>query len=402
MKIYVYVLNKWGNPLMPTSPAKARRLLKSEKATVVTRKPFTIRLIYGSTGYKQRVILGVDTGYETVGLSAVSGGKELFSSEVKLRTDIPKKLSEKRMYRRGRRNKLWYRKPRFSNRTSSKKKGWLSPSIKHRLDEHIKAVNLVSSILPIKEINVEAAAFDIQKIKNPDISGTDYQNGEQAGFWNVREYVLHRDGHKCQHCGGKSKDKVLNVHHIISRADGGTDKPCNLITLCEKCHDSYHKGKIKLEIKKHKQFKAETIMSILRWKIVNRLREFGNVVSVTYGYLTKSARIDLGLEKSHANDAFVIAGGSMQERANVANGLYTRRNNRCLQLNRKGFQPSIRKRRYPFQPNDLVRYGKSVLKVVGMFNHGTWVRLQDKFKNKMNVNAKKVELLVYGKGLRFT
>ena len=143
-------------------------------------------------------------------------------------------------------------------------------------------------------------------------------------------------------------------------------------------------------------------MSILRWKIVNRLREFGNVVSVTYGYLTKSARIDLGLEKSHANDAFVIAGGSMQERANVANGLYTRRNNRCLQLNRKGFQPSIRKRRYPFQPNDLVRYGKSVLKVVGMFNHGTWVRLQDKFKNKMNVNAKKVELLVYGKGLRFT
>ena len=224
MKIYVYVLNKHGKPLMPTSPAKARRLLKAGKAKVVNRTPFTIQFIYGSAGYKQKVKLGVDTGYKHIGLSAVSSDKELFRSEVELRTDIPKLLSERRQYRRQRRNRLWYRPARFLNR-GNKSKGWLAPSVEHRLDSHIKAINFVKSILPVTEINLEVAAFDIQKIKNPDIQGTDYQNGVQKDFWNVREYVLYRDNHTCQACNGKSKDKVLNVHHIIPRTAGGTNKP---------------------------------------------------------------------------------------------------------------------------------------------------------------------------------
>ena len=399
MKIYVYVVNKNGKPLMPTSPAKARRLLKAGKAKVVKRSPFTIQLIYGSSGYKQDVKLGVDTGYKHIGLSAVSSAKELFRSEVELRTDIPKLLSEKRQYRRTRRNRLWYRKARFLNR--SIKAGWLAPSVEHRLNEHIKAVEFVKSILPVSEITVEAAAFDIQKIKNPDIQGTDYQNGDQKDFWNVREYVLYRDNHICQACNGKSKDKILNVHHITPRADGGTDKPDNLITLCESCHKAYHKGKIKLSIKKHKTFKAETIMSILRWKIVNKLREIGNTVSITYGYITKSARIALKLEKSHANDAFCIAGGNWQERTGVINGSFTRRQNRCTQLNRKGFKPSIRKVRYKLQPNDLVKCGKEVFRVVGVHSYGKYVKLRNKLNEIFNVNIKKAEVLVYGKGLQF-
>ena len=308
----VYVLNKHGKPLMPTNSAKARLMLKQGKAKVVKRTPFTIQLIYGSSGYVQPISLGVDTGYKTVGLSAVSEDKELFSSEVELRTDIPKLLSQKRQYRRMRRNRLWYRPARFLNRVKSKKQDWLAPSVEHRLNEHIKAIELVKTILPVSEITVEVAAFDIQKIKNPDIAGAEYQNGEQAGFWNVREYVLYRDGHKCSHCG-KSKDKILNVHHLVSRQTGG-DRPDNLITLCRECHKDYHAGKIKLSVKKSKGFRSETIMSILRWKIVNKLRELGNTVNITYGYITKSVRIGLKLDKSHGNDAFCIAGGNGQER----------------------------------------------------------------------------------------
>ena len=52
-------------------------------------------------------------------------------------------------------------------------------------------------------------------------------------FWNVREYVLFRDGHQCQCCKGKSKDPILNVHHIESRMTGG-NAPNNLITLCDR------------------------------------------------------------------------------------------------------------------------------------------------------------------------
>jgi N6-L-threonylcarbamoyladenine synthase len=271
--------------------------------------------------------------------------------------------------------------------------------VEHRLNEHIKAVNFVKSILPVSRINIEAAAFDIQKIKNPDISGVGYQNGEAKNFWNVREYVLYRDGHRCSHCG--KSDAVLNVHHIKSRQTGG-NSPDNLITLCETCHKAYHKGKIGLKINKLKRFKAETIMSILRWKIVNRLRELGNTVSVTYGYLTKSARIALKLDKSHANDAYVIAGGAGLGRTDVIGCSFTRRNNRSIQLNRKGFAPSVRRKRYPLQPNDIVRYGKLVLRVVGTHSYGKVVRLRDEFKNKIDISVKKAKLLTFGKGLRFT
>lgn len=126
--------------------------------------------------------------------------------------------------------------------------------MKYKIDAHIRVIDNVCSILPISRIVIEVAQFDTQKINNPEISGKEYQEGDQLGFWNVREYVLARDGHKCQYCKGKSKSKILNVHHIESRKTGG-DSPSNLITLCEICHKEYHKGNIDLKIRRGKLFK---------------------------------------------------------------------------------------------------------------------------------------------------
>ncbi len=169
-------------------------------------------------------------------------------------------------------------------------------------------------MLPIDRIIIEVAAFDIQKIKDPNVRGKGYQQGEQLGFWNVREYVLHRDGHICRNCRGKSKDPVLNVHHIDSRQTGG-DRPDNLITICETCHKKHHKGTLKLKVKASSGFKAETFMTRVRWILINRLRESESNVVHTYGYITKNNRIKLRIPKSHANDAFVIAGGNGQSRS---------------------------------------------------------------------------------------
>lgn len=153
----------------------------------------------------------------------------MFEAEVALRTDIVDLLATRRSYRSSRRNrKTRYRKARFLNR--KRPDGWLAPSVQNKVDTHLKVINLVSNILPIKNIVIEVAQFDIQKIKNPDIEGVGYQGGEQLGFWNVREYVFFRDKHTCQFCKGKSKDKILNVHHIRSRKTYG-DRPNNLITL---------------------------------------------------------------------------------------------------------------------------------------------------------------------------
>ena len=129
------------------------------------------------------------------------------------------------------------------------------------------------------------------------------------GFWNTREYVLYRDGHECSLCGGRRKDPVLEVHHKVRRIDGGSDRPENLITLCSTCHNLLHKGKIKANFKRPNGYKAETLMSAMRWELLKRLRaEHGKErVSMTFGYITKNTRILHGLEKSHHTDARCIA-----------------------------------------------------------------------------------------------
>ena len=200
---------------MPCSPAKARVLLREKKARVKRRTPFTIQLTTATGEARQDVSLGVDAGYRHVGLSASTEKAELYASEAVLRDDITDLLSARLALRRARRNrKTRYRAPRFSNRVHSKNKGWLAPSVEHKIASHLKLVENVCRLLPVTNITVETASFDMQAIKNPDIKGTEYQQGEQLGFWNVREYVLWRDGHQCQHCRGKSGDPILNVHHL--------------------------------------------------------------------------------------------------------------------------------------------------------------------------------------------
>ena len=311
----VFVLNVRGEPLMPTSPRKAKALLRDGKARVSQRTPFTIQLLYHVKETKQSVSLGVDAGYLNVGLSAVvSGKRELLSSEVQLRGDIVKLISERRTYRRARRGrKTWHRKPRFLNR--KKPEGWLAPSIRHKLDSHLKLIREVQKILPVSEITVEVASFDIQEIQNPGISGKGYQEGPQKGFENIREYVLFLDNHRCQHCKGKSKDPVLQVHHIVSRQTGG-NRPENLLTVCKTCHEAHNRGEIEINAAPPKGFRQESFMNTVRWRLVGLLREEKTCpVSATYGYITKSNRIALSLPKSHANDALVAAGGNGEERA---------------------------------------------------------------------------------------
>jgi len=309
----VYVINQRKEPLMPTTPCKARKLLKQGKAKVVKREPFTIQLLYATGETKQDITLGIDAGSKFIGVSATTEKQELFSAEVELRNDIVQLLSERRQYRRSRRyRKTRYRKPRFFNRVRSKNKGWLAPSVENKIQTHLKIISKIHEILPISKIIIEVASFDIQKIKNPDIEGEQYQQGEQLGFWNVREYVLWRDGYKCQGKKG-CKNKILNVHHIESRKTGG-NSPSNLITLCESCHKDYHAGKLKLNLKRGQSFRDAAFMGIMRWTFYNRLKEIYSNVKITYGYITKNTRIQNNLPKEHRIDALCISGNPNAKR----------------------------------------------------------------------------------------
>ena len=302
----IYVRSKDGKALMPSERGgRIGYLLRHGKAHVVSRVPFVVQLDYESTTYTQEVSLGIDAGSKHIGVSASSEKKELLAAQVELRNDVVNLLSTRRELRRTRRNrKTRYRKVRFDNR--KKKDGWLAPSIEQKVESHLKVIRLFHKLFPITKTTIEVAQFDAQKIKNPDIKGEEYQQGEQMGFWNVREYVLARDGHKCIHCKGKSRDPILNVHHLESRKTGG-NSPSNLVTLCETCHKAYHRGEFDLKIKRGTALRDAAVMNIMRWAVYERAKEEFENVHLTYGYITKHTRIENGIAKTHAADAFCIA-----------------------------------------------------------------------------------------------
>ena len=398
----VYVINKHGKPLMPCKPRKARILLRDGKAKVVRKVPFTIQLKYGSSGYRQPVNLGIDAGSKHIGVSATTESDVLYESDVELRNDIVDLLSSRRESRRTRRNrKTRYRKPRFLNRVRTKKQGWLAPSIRQKIETHLSVVDRVCRILPISKIIVECAAFDIRKIMNPEISGMEYQQGDQLGFWNVREYVLFRDGHTCQCCKGKSKDKILNVHHIESRKVGG-NAPNNLITLCETCHTGYHKGTVKLpsKIKRGMSFKDAMFMGIMRWACFNELKRRYQNVSMTFGYITKNTRIQNNLPKDHYIDARCISGHPLAK----SNGIVyyakkIRRHNRQI-FKSTTFKGGIRKRNqcsyemFGFRRYDLVLFGNMIYYINSLRSSGQFVikSLLDKTFQK-NLTYKKLTFI---------
>ena len=178
---------------------------------------------------------------------------------------------------------------------------------------------------------VEVAKFDIQKIKNPEIKGKQYQSGEQLGYANLPAYIRHRDGYKCQNpnCKNKRLEKVLQVHHVGFWKADRSDRPGNLITLCTKCHTSanHKQGKFLYGWEPNvKPFKPETFMSIIYRQLVETLS-----CEQTFGYITKADREELQLPKTHHNDAFVIAGGRHQSRATPLMLIQIRRQKRCLE-----------------------------------------------------------------------
>ena len=312
----VYVLNKDGQPLMPTNRhGKVKHLLKMGKAKVVRKCPFTIKLLYDSTNHTQNLTLGVDTGSGTLG-TAVSddNGNIIYISKVIVRNDITDKMKQRSGYRRNRRNrKTRYRKARFLNRKNSIKTDRFSPTMISKFYSHTKEIEYIKSILPITQLVLETAQFDTHLMKNSllaldTVKHWGYQKGINYGFENTKAMVLNRDNYTCQYCKGKHKDSKLEVHHIIFRSQGGSDEESNLITLCNTCHTNLHNGKINLKLKGKKKgtLKYATQMNSIRCQLLKR---YPNAIE-TFGMVTKANRLAIGIPKDHHLDACVIASGT--------------------------------------------------------------------------------------------
>lgn len=234
----VFVLDKRKQPLSPCQPARARKLLKRGKAAVFRRFPFTIILKDRTGGETLPVELKADPGSKTTGLALVAEFKHdrtlVWAGEVNHRgAAIKKGLLDRRMYRRNRRSrKTRYRAPRFDNRT--RRDGWLPPSIQSRVDNVATWARRLRTLAPLTSIAVETVRFDLQKHENPEISGTEYQQGTLFGY-EVREYLLEKWQRRCAYCD--AENVPLEVEHVVPRSKGGSNRVSNLTLACRPCNE---------------------------------------------------------------------------------------------------------------------------------------------------------------------
>ena len=383
---HVFVLDANGTPLMPCKPRKARKLLEGRKAVVVMTCPFfVIKLTKHVGGKTQPITLGLDEGYGFVGFALV-GIYCYLLGQVKLDNMMSKRLEKRAKFRRSRRGrKCRYRPARWKNRASHRNKD-LPPSVQRRINRHFWVIDKLRSICPITEIRTEGASFDIQKLENPEIQGIGYQQGKLFRT-NMRNFLFARENGICQYCGKKiNVGERIEMHHIIHRAKGGTDKPDNMALLHEKCHHKMHTRNDFAKLKKNKQYKAESFMNVLR----KRLRERYPDAVETFGYITQVKRNELGLPKTHYNDAFVIAGGTTQLLPNPLKLEEHRKNNRSLQKQRKGSEVNVKQqKRYPIQSGDLVWIGKKRYVSKGSNSYGKqiWIIKDEK---KVRISTSKI------------
>lgn len=427
----IFVIAEDGTKLMPTSNIKkVRKLLRTGRAVICKHKPLTIKLTYNTTKYTQPIEFKEDAGYQNIGVSACSAKHEYISETRVLLKDEVERHNDCRKYRRARRNRLRYRKPRFDNRRATKQLGWLAPSINNKMNQHLRVLDIYYSVMPITSVIIEVAQFDTQVLKAaqdgaPLPSGTDYQHGERYGYDTLREAVFARDNYKCICCGKSAivDGAILRMHHLGYWKKDRTNRLSNLATVCIKCHTSKNhqpSGKLYGLGPITKTLKSAAFMNSVKYQIVDNIKKnYLNLpVSVTFGSITKRTRNDKNIIKTHANDAYCMGEYHSKHRAHSVTYQKRRRNNRVLEkfydskfvdirdgsiksgqqlscnrtnrreprnsskneriyrdLRKSKGRRSIRRRRYELRPGDIVLFKNKKYQVIGVQNNGDYTKL---------------------------
>lgn len=403
----VLVLDKHKNPLMPCTEKRARLLLTRGRALVVKMYPFTIRLKDRIGGDTQPLRIKLDPGSKFTGMALVREAETIDSEtgEINKTTTalnlyqinhrgraISENLTSRRAMRRRRRGNLRYREARFNNRT--KPKGWLAPSLQHRVDTTISLINKLIKLAPITAISQELVKFDMQLINNPEISGVEYQQGTLMGF-NVREYLLEKWGRKCAYCG--AENIPLQVEHIHPKSKGGSNSVTNLTLACEPCNKKKNTHSIeeflknkpellkKIKSQAKRPLKDAAAVNSTRWALANALNATGLPLELSNGGRTKFNRTTLKIPKSHALDAVCVGEVGQVTNWNIptleikcsGRGRYQR-----TLLTKYGFPRSYLMRQKAvngFQTGDMVRAIVTKGKKIGEYIGRVAVRLSGSF-----------------------
>ena len=313
----VFVLDRQKKPLMPCTEKRARLLLERGRARVHLMAPFTIRLVDRTVDESgtQPLILKIDPGSKASGMALVRVEPEGRHSVVVLAelrhrgSQIGKALLGRAAHRRFRRGRLRFRPARFDNRTHPK--GWLPPSLRHRVDTTVSWTNRLRRLAPVTGIAVERTRFDTQLMHEPEVSGVGYQQGELQGY-EVREYILDKWGRRCMYCD--AQHVRLQVEHLLARSRGGSDRVSNLGLACEPCNQAKGSKPLaefvtdpdrlaRIQARMKAPLRDAAMMNATRYALHDALVATGLPVEASTGGRTKWNRTRFGIPKSHALDA---------------------------------------------------------------------------------------------------
>ncbi len=418
----VFVLNGNKTPLTPCYPARARKLLRSQKAAVFRMKPFTIILkrVVEKPIVAETIEFKVDPGSKTSGIVVTINQDVVFAMNLKHHgQSIANNLLSRRQIRRSRRNrKTRYREVRFLNR--KKAKNWLPPSIQSRLDNIISWFKQLKSWCPIGEIHVEHVNFDTQKMQSAEIAGVEYQQGTLHGI-EVRQYLLDKWERKCAYCG--KTNVPLQIEHIIPKSKGGTNKVSNLTLACEPCNQkkgiksiqAFLKGKPavlnKILAQSNETLKNATAVNAMKDKLFLTLSQFSLPTFKWSAALTKFNRQNNKFEKDHWIDAACVGESGEDVKIQGVKPFLLkamgRGNRQVTRINKFGFPcaaPKKHKRIHGFSTGDLVNVvisrgkyvGRYVATIIGIRERGDF---DFKTENqKISTNYKNFTLIQRGNG----
>jgi 5-methylcytosine-specific restriction endonuclease McrA len=368
----------------------------------------------------QPIRIKLDPGSKTTGIAVVREDGDLKKTivlsllELNHRgMDITLRLISRSMFRRRRRNvNLRHRGYRYFNRR--REKGWLAPSLQHRIRTLMTWINRLSLWVPVTNISIEMIKFDTQKLQNPNIQVHEYQKGTLYGC-EIREYLLEKWNRKCAYCG--AYNVPLNIEHIYPVARCGSSRLSNLVLSCEKCNDDKRAMPIEVFLK-HKPELLQKIlnqtkrplrdagaMNSIRYALVRELQKKNVPLEECSGSVTSWNRYRLNIPKGHALDAACVGETNGISRWNVPilqiNATGRGRYQRTL-VTKEGFPRFYcmrQKRVRGFQTGDMVRAVVPIGKNVGTYVGRVAVRargifnIQTKDELIRDINCKYCTLL---------
>lgn len=362
--MFAFTVDKNGNPGHPTRRFDMiRKLLKRGRCRIIgggaSGKPpvviFYDREFDAEKTVDRRFVTSIDPGYRYIGYAVceIIGDRlvVLIRGELETRTpDIRRLMDRRRMYRRQRRYLQRKRMRRKSTRVGQNLTKFkvpryhrggkrMSATLRHAVETHLNLFRKLRKLVLLPHhqlINVhEDNWFDMRRIAWGTTNGSEYQKSPRGKKRNESDhsYVLRHDDYRCVVCESR---EGISVHHLRPRKKQGSDRAENMITLCEECHLDIHAGRIFIPLRDVDNWRAAShvngVCGILRQDTISKPVCLDSVIST---------RRKLNLEKSHGNDAVVVAAS--------ASGVEKVDDSECFEMNMKQYRRHNRARTHAFR-----------------------------------------------------